>query len=141
MRRPPLKIHVGSERAMPSQRLLRLLLIEDVDDLQVILRFSLETLSGWQVMTSKSNQDWLALAEKESPDVILLDENASFAEILARLKADVLTRDLPVICLVARDRLADQLQLQQEGAAVIVGKPFDPIVLVKTILALVEHCS
>jgi hypothetical protein len=45
---------------MSSQRLLRLLLIEDVDDFQVILRFSLETLSGWQVMTAKPNQDWLA---------------------------------------------------------------------------------
>ena len=126
---------------MSSQRLLRLLLIEDVDDFQVILRFSLETLSGWQVMTAKPNQDWLALAKIESPDVILLDENSSFAEILAQLKSDVLTQDLPVICLVARDRLTDQLQLQQEGAAVIVSKPFDPIDLVKTISDLVKPCA
>ncbi|MBE9140298.1 hypothetical protein IQ254_24390 [Nodosilinea sp. LEGE 07088] len=123
---------------MPSQRLLCVLLIEYVDDIRAILRFSLETLSGWQVITATPDQDWLALAQQESPDVILLDDQSNSSEILAQLKADAQTHDIPALCLVARDRLTDQLQLQRDGAAVVVAKPFDPIVLVATISALVE---
>lgn len=127
-----------AEGKRSSQRLLRLLLIEDVDDIQAILQFSLETLSGWHIITAKSHHDWLTLAQQESPDAILLDGYPDFLDILTALKANPVTREIPVVGLVARDRLTDQLQMQQDGAAAIVGKPFDPIVLVTTILALVE---
>ncbi|MGD1944032.1 MAG: response regulator [Leptolyngbyaceae cyanobacterium] len=123
---------------MPFQRVLRLLLIEDVDDIQAILQFSLETLSSWQVITAKSTQDWLTLAQQKMPDAILLDESSNFLEILAQLKADDLTRQIPIVCLVSRDRPSDQRQTQQNGAAAIVGKPFDPIALMQTILNIIE---
>ncbi|NEQ48045.1 MAG: response regulator [Leptolyngbya sp. SIOISBB] len=123
---------------MPSQRCLRLLLIEDVDDIQAILRFSLGTLSGWQVFTAKSTQAWFALAQDKLPDVIVVDGDPNAREILIQLKADALTQEIPVICLVSRDRVSDQLQIQQDGAAAIVGKPFDPIALMQIILNIVE---
>ena len=123
---------------MPSPRFIRLLLIEDVDDIQAILQFSLETLSGWQVITAKSTQDWLTLAQYKIPDVILLDESANASEILTQLKTDVLTRKIPIVCLVSRDRLTDQLQTRQNGAAAIISKPFDPINLMQTILNIIE---
>ena len=123
---------------MPSERCLRLLLIEDVDDIQTILRFSLGTLSGWQVFTAKSTQPWLTLAQEKLPDVILVDGYPNAREILSQLKADALTQAIPVVCLVSRDRASDQQQIQQEGAAAIVSKPFDPISLVQLILDIVE---
>lgn len=135
---PRLNSKLKVDEKPSSQRLLRLLLIEDVDDIQAILQFSLETLSGWHMITAKSDHDWLMLAQQESPDAILLDGYPDFLDILTELKANPLTREIPVVGLVARDRLTDQLQMQQDGAAAIVGKPFDPIVLVATILALVE---
>lgn len=138
MRGQKLKPNLISEESMLSPRCIRLLLIEDVDDIQVILQFSLETLSGWQVITAKSTQDWLTLAQHKMPDVILLDESANASDILTQLKADVLTRQIPLVCLVSRDRLTDQLQTRQNGAAAIVGKPFDPIALMQTILKVIE---
>ena len=123
---------------MPSPRCLRLLLIEDVDDIQTILRFSLGILSGWQVFTAKSTQDWFALARYALPDVILVDGHPNDREILVQLKADALTQEIPVVCLVSRDRLTDQLRMQQEGAAAIISKPFDPITLIQTLLQIVE---
>ena len=128
----------GSKQSMLSQRCLRLLLIEDVDDIQTILRFSLGTLSGWQVFTAKSTQAWLPLAQDKLPDVILVDGDPNAREILVQLKADASTQKIPVVCLVSRDRTSDQLQIQQDGAAAIVGKPFDPISLVQIILDIVE---
>ena len=123
---------------MPSERCLRLLLIEDVDDIQAILRFSLGTLSGWQVFTAKSTQAWLTLAQDKLPDIILVDGYPNAREILSRLKADALTRAIPVVCLVSRDRASDKLKIQQDGAAALVSKPFDPISLVQIILDIVE---
>lgn len=90
---------------MWSQRCLRLLLIEDVDDIQTILRVTLGTLSGWQVFTAKSTQAWLLLAQDQLPDVILVDGYPSAREILSQLKADALTPAIPVVCLVSRDRI------------------------------------
>lgn len=123
---------------MQPHRFIRLLLIEDVDDLKAILQFSLATLSEWQVITTDSTQDWLTVAQEESPDVILLDGHPNQSAMLAQLKASTLTRDMPVVCLVPRDRLADQLQAQAAGAAAIVAKPFDPTVVIETILGIVE---
>lgn len=118
--------------------LFRLLLIEDVDDIQAILRFSLEMMAGWQVIVAKSTQDWFTAAQDKTPDVILVDVYAKHSHILTHLKHSVFTQDIPVVCLVARDRLSDQLQAKEDGAAAIIAKPFDPINLVKTIMGLVE---
>lgn len=123
---------------MQSQHLFRLLLIEDVDDLQTILRFSMEAMAGWQVIMATSHQDWLTVAKDKAPDVILLDEHVNSPDSLAQLKSSTLTQYIPVVCLVSRDRLTDQLKAKKAGAAAIVAKPFDPIVLVKTILDIVK---
>lgn len=126
---------------MLSQRCLRLLVIEDVDDIRAILRFSLSTLSGWQVFIAQSTQDWLTLAQYALPDVILLDCPPDDLEMLVQLKANTSTQKIPVVCLVPRDRLADQLQMHQDGAAAIVSKPFDPLALIQTILNIIEPDS
>lgn len=129
------------EEPMQSQRLLRLLLIEDIDDLQAILRFSLEVIAGWQVTVAKSDQDWLTLAQDKIPDVILLDGHPNRSGILTQLKSNTFTQDIPVVCLVSRDRLTDQLQAQQAGAAAIISKPFDPMLLIKVILDIAKSSS
>lgn len=122
---------------MQSHCLLRLLLIEDVDDLQAIIQFSLEAIVGCQLTSTKSTQDWLKVLQDSAPDVILLDGQSNSAHILSQLKKSWLTRDIPVVCLVSRDRMDDQLQAKQAGAAAIVAKPFDPGFLVEIILSIV----
>ncbi|MEM9007839.1 MAG: response regulator [Cyanobacteria bacterium P01_F01_bin.86] len=134
----PITPYAAFEESMPPHRFIRLLLIEDVDDLQAILQFSFGTLSGWQVIPVSSTQDWLTIAQEKSPDVILLDGDSNQASMLAHLKTSVLTQDIPVVCLVSRDRLTDQLQAKAAGAAAIIAKPFDPTVLIEIILSIVE---
>ena len=137
-RRLQITPYAAFEESMPPHRFTRLLLIEDIEDLQAILQYSLGTLSGWQVIPVSSTQDWLTIAQEKSPDVILLDGDSNQAKMLARLKTDVLTRDIPVVCLVSRDRLTDQLQAKAAGAADIIAKPFDPTVLIEILLGIVE---
>lgn len=126
---------------MQSRHLYNLLLIEDVDDLQSILQFCLEAIAGWRVVTKKSNQDWLETASIIIPDIILIDRYTNGVDVLTQLKGSKAIQDIPVICLVSRDRLADQLLAKQEGAAAIIAKPFDPLVLVRTIVDVLESSS
>ncbi|MEO1096110.1 MAG: two-component system response regulator, partial [Cyanobacteria bacterium J06638_28] len=88
--------------------------------------------------TTDSTQGWLTVAQEKLPDVILLDGHSNQSAMLAQLKASACTRDIPVVCLVPRDRLTDQLQAQAAGAGAIIAKPFDPTILVETILDVVE---
>lgn len=123
---------------MLPRRFINLLLIEDVDDLQAILQYSLGTLAGWHVITTDSTQDWLSVAQEKLPDVILLDGHELQSAILAQLKASELTRDIPVVCLVSRDRLTDRLQARAAGATAIIAKPFDPTILIEAISSILE---
>lgn len=123
---------------MQTRPPLRLLLIEDNKDLSTLLQFVLETVSGWQVMLAKSTEDWFALVQAKDPDVILWDGHPYDSERLLQLKANLLTRNIPVVCLVARDRAADQIQAKQAGVAAIIAKPFDPLELVDAIEDLVQ---
>jgi CheY-like chemotaxis protein len=130
----------ASKGTVQPHRFIRLILIEDVDDLQAILQFSLQSL-GWQVIVTESTQDWLKIVQAELPDVILLDGQSNQAAMLVQLMTSTLTRDIPVVCLVVRDRLADQLQARAAGATAIIAKPFDPAALIETISDIVESQS
>lgn len=126
---------------MQPPRLLHVLLIEDIDDIRLILQYALETLAGWFVTAAASNQDWRAKVQSDRPDVILLDEPEHSLDILTRLKQDPLTQHIPIVCLVSRDRHADQQRAQQDGIITLIAKPFDPITLIQTLIQIVESSN
>ena len=70
----------------------------------------------------------LDLARTRSPDLVLLDLNLpdmSGSEALRRLRADPVTKDIPVV-IVSADATAGQIaRLKAEGAADYIAKPFD----------------
>jgi PleD family two-component response regulator len=79
--------------------------------------------------------DWrkgLELAEQKSPDIILLDimmPDMDGYEICQRLKADVATREIPVIFITALDGEADEEKGLAIGAADYITKPFRPAIV------------
>jgi PleD family two-component response regulator len=79
--------------------------------------------------------DWrkgLELAEQRSPDIILLDimmPDMDGYEICQRLKADVATREIPVIFITALDGEADEEKGLAIGAADYITKPFRPAIV------------
>ncbi|MHC4070638.1 MAG: SpoIIE family protein phosphatase [Planctomycetota bacterium] len=84
----------------------------------------------------------LKIAEKQAPDLILLDimmPEMDGYEVCRRLKADEQTRDIPVIFLTAMDQTTDEAQGFGLGAADYMTKPVNPPILqarVRTHLAL-----
>ena len=75
-----------------------------VDDSMTILRENERVLlkAGYEVVTAEDGQSALELASAQKPDLILLDmilPKLSGPEVLARLKTDSASADIPVVVL------------------------------------------
>lgn len=108
-----------------------ILVIDDDDDIRDIVAMSLELASGWQVLGEARGADAVSRAAEVNPDAILLDVNLGDVDgptVLAALRADSRTREIPVVFLTAKVRPAEVGQLRALGAGVL-AKPFDPLTL------------
>ena len=121
---------------MPTKRIL---IIDDETDIREVAQMSLETISGWQVITAESGDEGVTKAKQEKPDAILLDAMmpnmdgpATFQELLA----DPSTRQIPVIMFTAKVQQADRKRFADMGVKEIITKPFDPMKLGSQIAAI-----
>ncbi len=104
----------------------RVLLIEDEPNIIEAIRFIL-TRDGWTVDTHCDGATAVATIRKKVPDVVILDvmlPNRSGFDILADLRADVATADLPILMLTARGQTKDRELAERRGASRFVTKPF-----------------
>lgn len=84
-----------------GKNMKRILFIEDEKALQKTLSKILET-AGFEVINAFDGEEGLALAQKELPDLILLDvilPKMNGKDVLGGLKAGLSTKDIPVIVL------------------------------------------
>src|SRR6185312_3747535 len=84
-----------------------------------------------KVATSGAKALAIAVAD-EKPDLILLDvmmPEMDGYEVCRRLKADVATREIPVIFLTAQTEAEDETRGFEVGAVDYVHKPFSPAVM------------
>ncbi len=105
-----------------------LLLVDDNPTNLQVLYQTLET-TGCKLLVAKNGETALSIAQKASPDLILLDimmPGIDGFEVCRRLKADPNTADIPVIFLSALTDTKDKVQGLQLGAVDYVSKPFQP---------------
>ena len=110
----------------------RVLLIDDDELIREVVQVSLATVGGWEVLTASSGEEGLGAAAAERPDAILLDVMMPGLDgpgTLARLAADPATASIPVVFLSAKVRQSEQQQWVDLGAAGVLVKPFDPMLL------------
>ncbi len=116
-----------------------LLVVEDNDDLRDYLRSHLA--SAFRVEEAPDGAEGLRRARTLVPDAILSDvmmpELDGFA-LLAALKADPRTADVPVVLLTARADAASRLAGLQTGADDYLAKPFQPEEVVARLRGLVQ---
>lgn len=99
---------------------------------------------AYAVRAAINGQTALKIAEKQLPDLILLDimmPGMDGYEVCQKLKENPLTRDIPVIFVTAMDQISDEARGFSLGAADYIPKPVIPPILearVKTHLALKE---
>jgi len=108
-----------------------ILVIDDEDINRHLLTRRL-THEGHAVLTADDGDAGLALAARESVDLILLDvlmPGLSGYDVLSRLKADAALREIPVLMISALDQTASVTRCIALGADDYLTKPFDPLVL------------
>ena len=105
-----------------------LLLVDDNPTNLQVLYQTLET-TGCKLLVAKNGETALAIAQKASPNLILLDimmPGIDGFEVCRRLKDNPDTADIPVIFLSALTETKDKVQGLQLGAVDYVSKPFQP---------------
>ncbi len=104
----------------------RVLVIEDEPHIAEAISFILSR-DGWQVRLHAEGSDAIDVIRAEPTDVLILDvmlPGRSGYEILEDLRADVATRDLPVLMLTARGQAKDRELAESLGASRVITKPF-----------------
>lgn len=83
----------------------------------------------YQILTAASGREALEIAQKELPDLILLDvmmDDMDGYEVCLRLQSSDATRAIPVIFISAKNDAEDKARGLAAGAVDYLTKPFDP---------------
>jgi CheY-like chemotaxis protein len=108
---------------------VRVLIIDDEDDIRRIARISLVKLGGMDVIEACSGSEGIRRAREGPLDAILLDvmmPGLDGPSTLAALRSDPRTASIPVIFLTAKALGPELERLHGLGVAAVLVKPFDP---------------
>jgi len=108
---------------MPKSRIL---LVDDEPDIVETVAFMLQT-RNYSVSIASGGLEGIEKAKNEHPDLILLDimmPDMNGYDVCMKLKADVGTKDIPVIMLTAKSESEAVLKSHSLGADDYVVKPF-----------------
>jgi len=121
----------------------RILVIEDDEDIQELIRFNLEK-DAYKVSCRGTAEDGLKYLTIRVPDLILLDLMLPGMDGLTacrRLRADDKTSGVPVIMLTAKGSEADIVTGLELGADDYITKPFSPRVLLARVRAILRRAG
>ena len=117
----------------------RILLIEDNEDIALVVRTTLQRRE-YEVATAADGIQGMERAKSGAFDLIILDvllPEMDGMEVLANLKADPATADVPVALFTADMDEQECRDALRAGAAGVLAKPFDPRQFVKEVGALI----
>ncbi len=115
-----------------------LLLVDDDALMRRSLSFNLQQ-SGYRTSTAANAEDALDLAQRDAPDLVLLDIGLPGMDGLEALKRFKERLNLPVIFLTSRRRELDEVLGLELGADDYVTKPFDLDVLLARIKVVLRR--
>jgi CheY-like chemotaxis protein len=104
-----------------------LIIDDDIDTLKLV-GIMLER-KGFRILASTSGEKGLNLAEKEIPDLILLDvmiPDISGIDIARSIRANPNTESIPIIMFTARSQVDDKVEGLEAGADAYITKPARP---------------
>lgn len=116
----------------------QILIVDDDALLRRSLAFNLEQ-AGYQVRAAANAEDALAIAQRNLPDLVLLDIGLPGMDGLDALRNIKDRFNLPVIFVTARRRELDEVLGLELGADDYVTKPFDIGVLLAHIKAVLRR--
>lgn len=111
---------------------MRLLCVDDEEDIRTILGLALSLEPSFQVEIVESGTMLLDRVRNDRPDVIVLDgmmPGLDGYETCQQLKADPATSAIPVVFLTAKTQRDDIARALSLGAVACLTKPFDPLTI------------
>ena len=114
---------------MPAQPLNRVCYVEDDEDIQRIVRLSLETVGK---MTVEVVGDPMLAIERITafkPELVMLDwmmPGMDGPTLFRKMRETPEVRDLPVVFITAKASQRELDELRKLGAAGMISKPFSP---------------
>ena len=104
----------------------KILIIEDEPDIIKMLEYNLKK-EGFRITSASDGREALRRAEREHPDIIILDlmlPEIDGLEVCKTLKQSSDTADIPVIMLTAKAQETDKIVGLELGADDYITKPF-----------------
>jgi CheY-like chemotaxis protein len=114
--------------------------IEDNEDNLALMRLLLER-AQYEVLPATDGATGLELARKEQPDILLLDlamPEMDGWEVAAAMKADMITKDIPIIAVTAHALPKDRERAFEAGCDAFIVKPFSVAKLIGEIENLLD---
>jgi two-component system, OmpR family, response regulator len=114
---------------MPERPLNRICYVEDDEDIQRIVRMSLERVGKMTVEVVGDPTAAIDAMAAFRPDLVMLDWMMPVMDgptLFRQMKAKPETRDLPVVFITAKAAQRDLDELLALGAAGTISKPFSP---------------
>jgi two-component system alkaline phosphatase synthesis response regulator PhoP len=118
----------------------KILVVDDEVNITQILEFSIGA-EGYEVIAAQNGEEAIDKARREQPDLIILDIMMPIIdgyEACRILKANPLTKNIPVILLTAKGRDIDRRLGYEVGATDYIIKPFSPNKLIDRIHKLLS---
>ena len=120
----------------------KLLVADDLVPIRQMVRITLST-QGWTIVEAKNGNEALELVRSEKPDLVLLDVDMGPGpngfDVCRQIKADEVTKDIPVAMLTAHESDSDRAIGFAAGATQYLTKPFGPLELIDTIRGILAH--
>jgi CheY-like chemotaxis protein len=119
----------------------RILVIDDERTVAHVMRLLLEQ-RGHEVLVAEDGSRGLALAQRQTPDVILLDLMMPIMDgfaTLDALRSNARTTPIPVVIVTALQPDQVEQRCYSLGARAYVRKPFDAGILIGTVEDIVAH--
>ena len=135
-----LNVPVRPERAPLGVQNKVVLVVDDLPDMRQLISQTME-MAGYVTVEAGDGEDGLEIATQNIPDLILLDwmmQRMSGPQFLRKLRANDLTKGIPVVMLTARSDWESRLQAAEMGADAFLGKPFNQRELLSTVRNLLK---
>jgi len=114
---------------MPAQPLVRICYVEDDEDIQKIVRMTLERIGKMTVEVVSDPLQAIETIKRFKPELVMLDwmmPGMDGPTLYRKMKEVPEVRDLPVVFITAKASPKELDELRALGAAGTISKPFTP---------------
>lgn len=118
-----------------------ILIVDDEPDILEFLQYNLEK-EGYRVFTANNGENGIAIAEKEKPDLIILDimmPKMDGVEVCRQLRSKPGFKKTLIVFLTAREEDYSQIAALDVGGDDYITKPIRPRVFISRIKALLRR--